>query len=66
MNLDQSLVTKKVDLISPTFHQVFSIESGSHPSQFIFVSSDSPWSEGDPPVSMIQEGDPLTPVSTVP
>ena len=38
---EQSLVEKKFDLIPSTVHQVFSVESGYHPSQVLFVSSDS-------------------------
>ena len=62
----QSLVEKKVDLILPTVHQVFSIESGPHLSQVLLVSSASPGPESGPPISMIQEGDPPTPITTVP
>ena len=63
---DQSLTLKKVNLVPSKVHLVFSVESRSHPSQVLFVSYDSPGSEVNPPVSMIQEGDPLIPVTTVP
>ena len=38
---DQQLDVESVDLIPPMVHQVFSVESGSHPSHVLLVSSNS-------------------------
>ena len=63
--LDQPLVVGSVELAPSTVHQLFSVESGSHTPHVLLVSLDSPDSEKDSPVPVVQETAPSAPVIEV-
>ena len=58
--LDQPLVMGSVELAPSAVHQVFSVESGSHPPHALFVSSDSSDLEKVSSIPIAQEVSPPT------
>ena len=59
------MVEESVNLTPPVVHQVFSIESGSHPPHVLLVSSDASNLEKDSPVPVVQEFSPPAPMMEV-
>ena len=59
---DQPLVTKSVDLTPLVVHQVFSVESGSHPPHVLLVSSGSSDLEKYYSILVVQEAAPPAPM----
>ena len=62
---NQPLDVEMVDLIPPMVHQVFFVESGSHPPHLLLVSSESSDLEKGPPIPVTQEVSLLAPMYDV-